>query len=67
MDDGDGSFTLELQAAQFAKNATTYRGTSPCPQCGIYMNPVEYMYAKQGLCNSCHETRMQKRVKGKMA
>lgn len=67
MDDGDGSFTLELQAAQFAQNATMYRGTAPCPQCGIYMNPVQYMYAKQGVCNPCHEDRMQKRVKGKMA
>lgn len=66
MDDGDGSFTMELQAAQIARNATLYKGSSPCPQCGIMMNPVEYMYSK-GLCSPCSNNRAAKRVKGKMA
>ena len=63
MDDGDGAYTLELQAAQFAKNATMYRGSAPCPQCGVIINPVEFMYNK-GLCTPCGDDRKTKRVKG---
>jgi hypothetical protein len=66
MFNGDGGETLELQAYQIAKNATMYKGSAPCPQCGIIMNPVEYMYSK-GLCNPCDTDRKNKRIKGKMA
>jgi len=30
------------------------------------MNPVEYLYGN-GICPPCRETRMNKRVKGKLA
>ncbi len=66
MDDGDGAYTIELQAAQIAKNATLYRGSAPCPQCGVIMDPVQFMYSK-GLCPSCHEHRASQRVKNKLA
>jgi hypothetical protein len=66
MDDGDGAYTLELQASQIAKNATFYRGSSPCPQCGVLMDPVQFMYSK-GVCPSCHENRMAKRVRNRLA
>jgi hypothetical protein len=66
MFDGDGAETLELQAYQIAQNATMYKGSSPCPLCGVIMNPVEFMYNK-GLCTPCHRDKMNKRVKGKMA
>ena len=66
MFDGDGGETLELQAYKVAQNLTQYKGSQLCPQCGIIMNPVEYMYSK-GLCNSCHEERMATRVKRKLA
>jgi hypothetical protein len=66
MFDGDGGETLELQAYQIAKNATLYKGSNPCPQCGVIVNPVEFMY-NSGLCTPCKQTRMSKRVKGKMA
>lgn len=66
MDDGDGAFTVELQAGKIAKNIATYGGSSPCPQCGVIMNPVEFMYSK-GLCPSCHDNRMADRVKRKLA
>ena len=66
MDDGDGALTLELQAAQFAKNATMYKGSTPCPQCGIIMDPVQFMYSK-GIRPSCHEKRASQRVKGRLA
>ncbi|CAB4128193.1 hypothetical protein UFOVP223_14 [uncultured Caudovirales phage] len=65
MDDGDGAFTLELQAFKIAQNATMYKGSHPCPQCGIVMNPVEYMYSI--LCPECTDKRRASRVKGKMA
>lgn len=64
--DGDGGETLELQAGLIAKNATIYRGSHPCPQCGVIINPVEYMYQK-GLCQPCAEDRSTRRVKGKLA
>jgi len=66
MDDGDGALTMELQAMQIAKNATLYTGSAPCPMCGVVMNPVEALYGS-GTCPSCRETRMNKRVKGKLA
>jgi len=66
MFDGDGAETLELQAFQIAKNATMYKGSHPCPMCGVILNPVQYMYSK-GLCQPCTDKRMAKRVKGKMA
>jgi hypothetical protein len=30
------------------------------------MNPVEFMYSK-GMCPPCYETKLRKRIKGKMA
>lgn len=66
MFDGDGAETLELQAYKVAENATLYRGSHPCPQCGVIMNPVQFMYGK-GLCPPCYEGRKARRVKGKMA
>lgn len=66
MDSEDGDLTLELQAYKIAQNATMYKGSAPCPQCGIVMNPVEFMY-NQGLCNPCRNNRTARRVKGKMA
>lgn len=66
MFDGDGAETLELQAHKIALNATMYRGSAPCPLCGVIVNPTEFMYNK-GLCSPCKQTRMDKRVKGKMA
>lgn len=66
MYDGDGGETLELQAFNIAQNATMYKGSHPCPTCGVMMNPVEFMY-NQGICNSCRNDRAAHRVKGKMA
>jgi hypothetical protein len=66
MDDGDGAFTLELQAAQIAKNQTMYKGSAPCPQCGVMVNPVEFMYNK-GLCIPCLSNRSVKRIKNRMS
>lgn len=66
MYDGDGGETLELQAFKIAQNATMYKGSHPCPTCGVMMNPVEFMY-NQGICNSCRNDRAARRVKGKMA
>lgn len=67
MFDGDGGEILELQAFQVAKNAITYKGSAPCPQCGIMMNPVEYMYSALGICPPCNEKRKLARIKGKMS
>lgn len=66
MFDGDGGETLELQAFKIAENATLYKGSHPCPSCGVIMNPTEFMYSK-GVCAPCYQTRMGIRVKGKMA
>jgi hypothetical protein len=63
MDDGNGGFTLELQAHKIAENATLYKGSAPCPTCGIMVNPVEFMYNK-GLCNPCSDDRRRSRVRG---
>jgi hypothetical protein len=67
MFDGDGAETLELQAFKIAQNATLYKGSAPCPQCGVIMNPTEYMYSVLGLCPPCGDKRRAKRIKGKMA
>lgn len=66
MFDGDGADTLELQAWKIAQNQIEYRGSAPCPTCGVIMNPVEFMYSK-GLCAPCYENRMAGRVKRKLA
>lgn len=66
MFDGDGGETLELQAGKIAKNATLYTGSAPCPQCGVIMDPVQYMYSS-GLCQDCQGLRAERRVKGKMS
>ena len=67
MGNEDGSLTLELQAYQIAKNATKYRGSHPCPMCGVIINPTQYLYTQLGLCPPCGEERKAKRIKGKMA
>lgn len=64
MDDG-GGFSLEIQAREIAENATRYKGSSPCPTCGIIMNPVEALYSKGG-CPSCYSQSRADRVKRKM-
>jgi hypothetical protein len=64
--DDDGGETLELQAGRIAQNAILYKGSHPCPQCGVIMNPVEYMYSK-GLCQPCNEGRQERRVKNRLA
>jgi hypothetical protein len=66
MDDGSGSLALQLQAFQIAKNATLYKGSAPCPTCGVIMNPTEYMYSVMGICPPCTEKRRSNRIKGKM-
>lgn len=65
MDDGDGSFMMEIQARQIAENATRYKGSAPCPACGVVMNPVEALYSK-GMCPACYAQKMSNRVKRKM-
>jgi hypothetical protein len=67
MFDGDGSETLELQAYKLVENALNKKTSRLCPQCGIIMNPVEYMYSVLGLCPPCDNLRKSRRVKGKMA
>lgn len=64
--DGDGGETLELQAYDIIQNQLKYNGSAPCPQCGVVISPVEYMY-NDGLCTSCRNERATQRVKGKMA
>jgi predicted RNA-binding Zn-ribbon protein involved in translation (DUF1610 family) len=65
MFDGDGAETLELQAWKIAQNQLNYRGSTPCPTCGVILNPVEAMYSL--LCPPCKEDRAARRVKRKMA
>ena len=67
MFDGDGGETLELQAFRVAQNIAMGNRNMLCTQCGIIMNPVEYMYSIQGLCPPCGNSRREKRIKGKMA
>jgi ribosomal protein S27AE len=64
MDDGDGALTVELQAYQIAQNAILYKGSRPCPQCGVVVNPTEYMYGI--LCAKCTDVRKNKRSNGRI-
>ena len=66
MFDGDGSEIMELQAKQIMENATKYNGSSPCPTCGVIMNPVEFMQ-NRGHCMSCLSQKRMARIKGGMA
>jgi hypothetical protein len=63
--DGDGGEMLELQAYRIAQNAVKYPGKSPCPGCGVVLDPVQYMYGV--LCPQCKEKRAANRVARKMA
>ena len=65
MDDGDGMMIMELQARQIADNATKYNGSSPCPTCGVIMNPVEFMQ-NQGHCLSCLTQKRAKTAQNRM-
>lgn len=65
MDIDGGGFTLELQAQKIAENAILYRGSAPCPMCGVIMDPVQYMYSK-GLCEPCDNARRTHRMKGRI-
>lgn len=64
--DGDGGEMMELQAFQVSVNASLYSGSSPCPACGIIMNPVQFLYGK-GICPDCLEVRAAKRVERRLA
>lgn len=66
MFDGDGSEIMELQARQISENATKYNGSSPCPTCGVIMNPVEFMQ-NRGHCMSCLFQKRAARIKSGMA
>ena len=63
--DGDGSETMEWQAKTIAENATLYNGSSPCPTCGVIMNPIEFMQNK-GHCLNCVTQIKARRVQNKM-
>ena len=65
-DDGDGAYILELQAKQIAENATRYKGSAPCPTCGIIMNPVEFL-SNKGRCLNCVTQERMRRSKNRMA
>jgi hypothetical protein len=66
MDDGDGMITMELQAKKIAENATQYKGSHPCPTCGVIMNPVEFLSSNKGRCFSCVTQERAKRAKNRM-
>jgi hypothetical protein len=66
MDDGDGMISMELQAKKIAENATRYKGSHPCPTCGIIMNPVEFLSSNKGRCINCVTQERTKRAKNKM-
>lgn len=66
MDDGDGMMSMELQAKKIAQNATMYRGSAPCPSCGVIMNPVEFMQ-NRGRCLSCVTQERVRRAKNRMS
>lgn len=66
MDDGDGMMIMELQAKQIAHNATVYKGSAPCPACGVIVNPVEFMQNK-GRCINCVTQERATRAKNRMA
>lgn len=67
MDDGDGMISMELQAKKIAENATRYKGSHPCPTCGIIMNPVEFLSSSKGRCLNCVTQERMKRAKNRMA
>lgn len=64
-DDGDGALIMELQAKQIAENATRYKGSAPCPTCGIIMNPVEFL-SNSGRCLNCVTQERARRAKNRM-
>lgn len=66
MFDGDGAETMEIQARKIAENQINYKGSAPCPTCGVILNPVEALYSK-GMCVTCYSQKMADRVKRKMA
>jgi hypothetical protein len=66
MDDGDGAFSMEMQARQIADNLTIYNGSSVCPNCAGIINPVEFIQ-NRGLCQACLTKQQVARVKGGMA
>lgn len=66
MDDGDGMITMELQAKKIAENATMYKGSHPCPTCGVVMNPVEFLSSHKGRCLNCVTQERAQRAKNKM-
>lgn len=66
MDDGDGMMMMELQAKKIAENATQYKGSAPCPTCGIVMNPVELL-SNKGRCLACVTQERATRAKNRMA
>ena len=66
MFDGDGAETMEIQARKIAENVMNYKGSAPCPTCGVILNPVEALYSK-GMCVKCYSQKMSDRVKRKMA
>jgi hypothetical protein len=65
MDDGDGSFTMELQAGQIAQNTMHYNGSRPCPTCGVVLNPVAFAY--NGMCINCKDAQNTARINSRMA
>lgn len=65
-DDGDGALIMELQAKKIAENATIYKGSAPCPACGVIMNPVEFMQ-NRGRCLSCVTQERARRAKNRMS
>ena len=65
-DDGDGALMMELQAKKIAENATLYKGSAPCPTCGVIMNPVEFLHSN-GRCLKCVTQQKATRAKNRMA
>jgi len=63
--DGDGGEMMEFQARKIAENSIQYKGSAPCPTCGIILNPVEALHSK-GMCVTCYAQKMADRVKRKM-
>lgn len=63
--DGDGNETMDMQAWTVVQNQMKYNGSSPCPQCGLVINPVEYLHG-DGVCMSCKNENTSRRIQGKM-
>jgi hypothetical protein len=55
-----------LQAKKIAENAINYKGSHPCPSCGIIMNPIEFLHSNNGRCLNCVTQERYKRAKNKM-